>query len=1055
MKRMTRNWCTLCCMLILGFAGQAQENYTWKNAEIVGGGFVPGIIYNESESGLVYARTDIGGAYIMNNATNRWKPLLDWVGWDDWGYTGVVSLATDPVDPDNLYLAVGTYTNEWDPNNGAILRSGDRGASFSITPLPFKIGGNMPGRGMGERLAIDPNDNGTLYFGAPEGNGLWKSIDFGATWSQVSNFPNLGHYADDPTDPNGYLSMEHGIVWVTFDPSSGTSGSGSSVIYVGVADTITSVYRTIDGGASWEAVPGQPTATGFIPHKGKLDAVNGYLYVAYSDDGGPYAGEKGDVYRYNTNTGAWLQISPYPSSSGDNFFGYSGLTIDKQSPNIVMVTGYSSWWPDTQIWRSLDFGITWTRIWDWTRYPKRSFKYVQDISEAPWLYWGGVPSSGGRPGAEVAPKLGWMTESLEIDPFNSNKMMYGTGATIYGTDNLTEWDNGGQILITVKAMGLEETAIQEIVSPPAGPQLISGMYDVYGFTHTDLDVVPNEFLSNPAIATLSIDYAENNPAFVFRVGEGSAEKKAAGYSTDGGLTWTPVMGLPSGVVTGKGTCAVNASGTVVVWSPLDAGVHYSTNNGQQWSASTGIPAGAHVESDRINANLFYAFSGSTFYVSTDAGVSFTATASGLPSSATFKAAHGQQGHIWMAGFTSGMLRSTDSGNTFTTLTNVQEADNVGFGKAAPGQNYVAIYTSANVAGIRGIYRSIDEGTTWERINDDQHQYAWTGKAITGDPRVYGRVYLATNGRGIIYGDIDSGGNSAPTIAITSPADGAVFEENSTITINASASDADGTVTQVEFFAGTNSIGIDSSSPYGINWTVATGTTSLTAVATDNESATGTSAGISITGETPSSATSMHVAALVSSAVSVGQGNKKGEAQVTVLDDAGAPVGSATVSGTFSGSWNESASGITDSNGIAIIQTASTLKGGVSVNFCVDNISHSSLIYDDTQNVMTCSGTGARSAIEAEFRDGMNNKSLLIIYPNPVTNRVLNLNLEKVPSNPVLISLTDLQGRIVLTTRLLQAENMITIPGNIEGGMYFIQLHQKDKVVLKKKILIRE
>src|SRR5215831_14632413 len=93
--------------------GSPAGRYRWRNAEIVGGGFVPGIVFNQSEPGLVYARTDIGGAYRWNKRQGRWIPLLDWVSWDDWGWTGVASLATDAVDPDRLYAAVGTYTNDW------------------------------------------------------------------------------------------------------------------------------------------------------------------------------------------------------------------------------------------------------------------------------------------------------------------------------------------------------------------------------------------------------------------------------------------------------------------------------------------------------------------------------------------------------------------------------------------------------------------------------------------------------------------------------------------------------------------------------------------------------------------------------------------------------------------------------------------------------------------------------------------------------------------------------------------------------------------------------
>ncbi|MFC5471529.1 WD40/YVTN/BNR-like repeat-containing protein [Cohnella suwonensis] len=731
-----------------------SQAYAWRNVVTgAGGGFVPGIIYNATEPNLIYARTDIGGAYRWNPANSSWIPLLDFVGWDDWGKTGVDALATDPVDPNRVYIAAGTYTNEWDPNYGYIMRSTDRGDTWQATQLPFKVGGNMPGRSIGERLVIDPNKNSILYFGARSGNGLWKSADYGVTWSKVTSFPNPGNYVQDPS--NSYQGDIFGLAWITFDKSTGTSGNATQTIYAGVGDKGTSIYRSTDGGATWSAVPGQPT--GYLPHHGVLS--NGNLYISYSDGIGPYDGTKGDLWKFNTANGAWTNISPVPSSSSDNYYGYGGLAVDAQHPDTIMVASLNSWWPDAILFRSTDAGATWTRIWDWARYPNRTFRYTQDISAAPWLDLEAVYDARSP---EVAPKLGWMIGDLEIDPFNSDRMMYGTGATIYGTNNLTTWDSGGKINITVMAKGLEEMAVIDLISPPSGAPLISAVGDVSGFRHDDVTVAPAKILANPS-STTSLDYAELKPSYMARVGKAdyaaNSRAKSIALSSDGGSTWSNPSAEPSGT-TGGGNIAVAADGSSLVWSTPDVGVFYSKSGGKSWAASTGVPAGAKVAADRVNKSKFYALSAGKFYVSTDGGTAFTqTTAAGLPTAGAlnFKAMPGVEGDIWLAGGNEtsgvyGLWHSTNSGASFTKLANVQEADVVGFGKAAPGQTYMALYVSAKIDNVRGIYRSDDAGATWVRINDNQHQYGVTNSAITGDPRIYGRVYIGTNGRGIIYGD---------------------------------------------------------------------------------------------------------------------------------------------------------------------------------------------------------------------------------------------------------------------------------------------------------------
>ncbi len=739
----------------------ASQPYNWKNVVTgAGGGFIPGIIFNETEPDLIYTRTDIGGAYRWNPADSSWIPLLDHIGWDEWGKTGVDALATDPVDPNRLYLAVGTYTNDWDPNNGYIMRSADRGTTWQQTELPFKVGGNMPGRSMGERLMIDPNKNNILYFGARSGNGLWKSTDYGVTWGKVTSFPNPGNYVQDPTNP--YTSDIMGLAWITFDPSTGSPGHATQTIYVGVADKNSSVYRSTDGGIHWSAVSGQPT--GFLPHHGVLSS-DGNLYITYSNGIGPYDGEKGDVWKLNTTTGGWTNISPVPSSSTDNFFGYGGLAIDAQKPGTLMVAALNSWWPDTIIFRSTDSGATWTRIWDFDGYPNRKLRYTQNISAAPWLDWGANPQL-----PEITPKLGWMVGELKIDPHNSNRMMYGTGATIYGTNNLTDWDADKKINLTVMAKNIEEMAVNDLISPPTGAPLISAVGDVSGFKHDNLTVAPAKMLNNPD-STSSLDFAQLNPTFIARVGYAdkavNPNAKSIALSYDGGGNWFAPSAEPT-ATKGGGQIAVAADNSSLVWSTSDVGVYYSKSSGNSWTKSTGLPANAKVAADRVNKNKFYAAAAGKFYISTDGGAAFAETAAtGLPLEGAlyFKALPGVEGDIWLAGGNEdggiyGLWHSTNSGTSFTKLSSVQEADNIGFGKAAPGQSYLALYTSAKIDHIRGFFRSDDGGASWIRINDDQHQYAYTGSAITGDPRIYGRVYIGTNGRGIIYGDI--AGNPTPT-----------------------------------------------------------------------------------------------------------------------------------------------------------------------------------------------------------------------------------------------------------------------------------------------------
>lgn len=89
-------------------------------------------------------------------------------------------------------------------------------------------------------------------------------------------------------------------------------------------------------------------------------------------------------------------------------------------------------------------------------------------------------------------------------------------------------------------------------------------------------------------------------------------------------------------------------------------------------------------------------------------------------------------------------------------------------------------------------------------------------------------------------------NQPPAVALTQPADGAAYTEGDSVTLTATASDSDGSIAQVAFYAGATLLGIDTNSPYSLTWPHApAGTHTLTARATDNLGATSTSSAVTI------------------------------------------------------------------------------------------------------------------------------------------------------------------------------------------------------------------
>jgi hypothetical protein len=670
--------------------------YLWQSVAIRGGGFVPGLVFGTAEKNVLYARTDMAGAYRWDEASYGWIPIMDWLTRPDVKYIGVESIAADPVDANVVYMAIGTYMG----SNGQIIRSADRGDTWTRYNIGVNMGGNADGRSLGERLMVDPNKTSILYFGSRNA-GLWKSTDSAATWAKVASFPVTG------TSP-------YGLSFVVFEKKSGTAGSGSSTIYVGVAAITagTNLYRSTDSGSTWTLLTGTNPPSGMMPHHGVL-ASDGNLWIAYNSGSGPNSISSGSVWKLNTATDAWTNVNPAGHGGG-----IGGISVSASDPNYALASTLD-WWAPDEMYRTTDGGTSWTAI---------GRNATHDVNGAQYLCFG-------PPNCKSPSVAGWAGD-IEIDPFNQSRAFYVTGQGVWSSKNS---DAASGVLWSFEDKNFEETVGIDLTSSvKTALFVVVGDIGIIRSATSALDTPsPTGMVTNPKFGNgNSVDFAGLNPDIVADTGTGT---QSGGYSTDNGLTWKPFASQGGG-----SKIAVGADGSVFVW-----GTNYSTNNGTSWSACAGLSGNTRVASDRVNPKKFYAFGSGTLYASSDGAATFTAATTGLAGSGRAAAVFGMEGEVWVAAGAN-LYRSKNSGAGATKVTTVSQVYSVGFGKAAPGSTYPAVYVIGTVSGAVGVFRSTDEGATWLQVNDAQHQYGQMDN-VAGDEDYYGRVFVTTQGRGIPYG----------------------------------------------------------------------------------------------------------------------------------------------------------------------------------------------------------------------------------------------------------------------------------------------------------------
>ena len=324
----------------------------------------------------------IASAAIAQQANPSAYNMLHWrmIGPHRGGRT--VGAAGVPQQPNVFYIGV---------NNGGVWKTTDYGRTWN------PVFDDQPTGSIGD-IAVAPSNPNTIYAGSGEGlqrpdlsigNGIYKSTDAGKTWinTGLANAQQIGGIAIDPLDENKvfvaalghpygpntergiYRTMDGGKTWekvlykdentgaiqVTIDPNNskivfadlwaGRQGPWENGAWQG---TESGLFKSIDGGTTWTKITkGLPAAADGLGRIGFcIAASNSKRMYACVD-----AAKNGGVYKSDDGGESWNQenIDQRLWDRGNDF---AECKVDPKNADIVYIANVVAW-------KSTDAGKTW------------------------------------------------------------------------------------------------------------------------------------------------------------------------------------------------------------------------------------------------------------------------------------------------------------------------------------------------------------------------------------------------------------------------------------------------------------------------------------------------------------------------------------------------------------------------------------------------------------------------------------------------------------------------------------------------------------------------
>jgi photosystem II stability/assembly factor-like uncharacterized protein len=603
--------------------------------------------------------------------------------------------------------------------------------------------GHGPAGRIVQVLAIDPRDSATLYAGT-YGNGIYKSVDGGASWSAAGlSGALIRSLVIDPSSGAIYAGTQQEGVFKSANGAQSWIGSGllqffsvevlvvdssaPGTIYAGGS---AGAFKSTDGGGSWIAI--------------NAGLTGGDVRAFAIDPSTPatlYAAANGILYKSVNRGGTWTSIAGLATS-----LFVQALILDPSTPATIYAGGTDRRAGGVRAFKSTNGGDTWnssdtglTGSWVW--------KFAVDRSSPTTLYAGtydGVFKSTNAGDSWTGMSAGLtatFVQTLAIDPSRTGTLYAGTfvGGVFKTSNGGATWEG--------KNSGLNSSVSSVAVDPSSSHTVYAGT-NSYGGVYKSANDGESWTAVTPAL-DLYIEALVIDPSKPATLYAGTASYDYPGFfkSTDGGANWRQrldarVFGL---------VMDPSESDTLYAGTLFPSGVFKSIDGGESWtstnagldlgSADAGVGALAVDRSapSTVYAGVFGKGSGGLFK-SMDAGQSWTAINSGV----TVKdiralAIDPSTPRIVYAGTSGGGVFKTIDGAESWAESSTGLTDRRVVALAVDPRKSTTVY--AGTAG-GGVFRSTNSGETWSAFNGGLGNLVVNALAMDS---ATSRLYAATDG----------------------------------------------------------------------------------------------------------------------------------------------------------------------------------------------------------------------------------------------------------------------------------------------------------------------